>query len=453
MEPSKQAIFSDEEFNIGTLIHVDSSNEFYLEMLKPKTNLEEDLIDNYISSAKDAKNISSFPFIKKVSGSDDLVRENNAYFLVKCERYKISLSKNDIKPSKEFKQVIDEALKSMEPLIHLQNVFDEHGHFYPLSIVLGKSLKNILPNSSFFHTPEKIDLTLESLKSRLNHSNISCLLTQKGNLIERDGLSDWIQNANNDLEIIEYNNIISLYDILEVEQRRKIDIVLNKEESFKVIMTGVTGLEDLDDNITEHFKRINIEPPLEDESYEVFGSIISRAKKSFSIQSFSITFGSRDVNGFSATIRTSKDTKINIKDCYILWMIVGNPSKLSVFSPKNRELQVDLVKESIELQPNDPLYSINTSFQLSQGHVISVNTRSEHVNLKFVRWSKNCIHFEPIYPNSDHHAQFDNSSTIEIVICILSSDYENLKIDNRKEEYPLDLIGNALTEINFLKGK
>src|SRR2546421_5963198 len=41
-----------------------------------------------------------------------------------------------------------------------------------------------------------------------------------------------------------------------------------------------------------------------------------------------------------------------IKECYILWMIVGKPSKLSVFSPKNREFQIISINESILLQPD-----------------------------------------------------------------------------------------------------
>src|SRR5256885_1129004 len=94
---------------------------------------------------------------------------------------------------------------NMSTFIHVDssNEFDEYGHFYPLSIVFGKSLKNILPNSPFSITPEKVDLTLESLKSRFNNLNLQCLSTQRGNFVEEDGLSDWFQNTNNGLEIIE----------------------------------------------------------------------------------------------------------------------------------------------------------------------------------------------------------------------------------------------------------
>ena len=133
---------------------------------------------------------------------------------MQLKRYKISLNKNCIKPSKEFKQAINEALESMEPFMNLQNVFNEYGHFYPLSIIFGKSLKNILPNSSFFDTFERIHLespTFKSLELHLDNLNISYLLTQKGDIVEKSELSNWIQN--NDLEIIEYecDSIISLF--------------------------------------------------------------------------------------------------------------------------------------------------------------------------------------------------------------------------------------------------
>src|SRR5207248_2765952 len=185
----------------------------------------------------------------------------------------------------------------MRPLRCLQDIFDEYGHFFPLSIVLGKSLKNTLPSLSFSNTSKRIDLkspTFESLKSHLDNFNISYLLTQKGNTVDKSNLSDWIQNANNDdddLEIIEFKSIISLYDILEVEQRRRIDVVLNRQDDSKIIMTGIVDLSDFDNNNNniEHRKRIDVEPSLEDENYEVFGSIISTDTSK--LENFFVTFG------------------------------------------------------------------------------------------------------------------------------------------------------------------
>ena len=61
-------------------------------------------------------------------------------------------------------------------------------------------------------------------------------------------------------------------------------------------------------------------------------------------------------------------------------MIVGKPSKLSVFSPKNREFQIININESILLQPDKSYYEIKTPFQLSQGNMISINTYHPPIN-------------------------------------------------------------------------
>src|SRR5205085_2452579 len=78
--------------------------------------------------------------------------------------------------------------------------------------------------TAFFGNFEKVNSKLpvsETLLSYLKILDISYLLTQKGDMIEEDDLDDWIQNTNNELEIIELDEIISLYDILKSEQKRK----------------------------------------------------------------------------------------------------------------------------------------------------------------------------------------------------------------------------------------
>jgi hypothetical protein len=505
------------------------SDNFHLDMIKPTTNLEKILISSNILLTENSKDICTFPFIKGLIKSDNSNYRNYTHFLMRRERYKILLcssSSFDIKPSEEFKLAIEEALESMRPYEFLQNVFDEYGHLFPITIVLGKSLKSILPptipvpkvvNISNYnygqeiistannnrlssqilkdeilqdlkneilqavkqeigqnlkndilqavkqeigHSPKKIDLgssqspTFESLKLHLDSLNISYLLTQKGNIVEKNDLSNWVQNKenkDNDLEIIGYENIISLYDILEAEQRRRIDIVLNKQDEFKIIMTGIVDLKDLDKNNIEHYKRINVTSSLENENYVVFGSIISN--NDIRLEDFSVTFGLYDFNGFSTMIKTLNNTSVNVQECYILWMIVGNPSKLSVFSSKNREMKVNYVKESITLQPNVSCYSIN-SYQLSKDYTIFFNyycltSNYEPIDIKLVKWSNDSIDFQIVDSNSvesENNAIETTAIIIDINICILSSDYKSLKIDNREKECHLNLIGYILTE-------
>ncbi|CAB4474392.1 unnamed protein product [Rhizophagus irregularis] len=245
------------------------------------------------------------------------------------------------------------------------------------------------------------------------------------------------------------------------------DNEVSNGNDLKIIMTGIEELKDLDVNNTEHYKRINIKPSLEDENYEVFGSVIS--KNNSRLEDILFSFELYDSNGFSAIIRTLNNADIDIAECYILWMIIGSPSKLSVFSPRDRELQVHCVKKSITLQPNCSYYPIKTC-KLFQGYAVSVNVycstaNSKPINIKIniVGWSEYYIYFKITksnYNNSNSDSSSDSSEShdqpdgdtnfltnFEIAICILSSNYENFNVDNREEkEVSLGLIGHCLTE-------
>ncbi|RIA98779.1 hypothetical protein C1645_748724 [Glomus cerebriforme] len=411
--------------------------------------MEDNLISNNIFSIR---NIKSFPFIYK--SVDDFNNKDNIHFIIKCERYEILINKDYIEPSTEFNNAIEEALDSMKPFNRLQDLFNEYGHLFPLRIILGRSLKNIT-TTTFFGNFEKINLKLpltKDINSYLDTLNISYLLTKNGEVIDEKNLDDWIQKSYDELQIIEWDEIISFYDILKSEQRRKIDIILNhnNENNYKIIMTGINDLTtDLINNETKYYKRIKINPSLEVEKYEVFGSVVT--KNHLKIENVFIKFGLYDVNGFSAIIETSNNIKINISECYILWIIIGNPLKLSVFSPKNREFQVDCINKPITLQPNISIYSIKTPFRLSQGYTILINVNCSMTDesttiIKLVEWSYNSINFE-IKSN-------DDEPDIDLHICILHSDYKNLKIDkidNIEMECLLDSFGYVLTEKNLNK--
>jgi len=331
-------IESSKKFSINFLKvpEINLNNKSYFKTMNPTTKLEEILISNNIFSIKNI----ALPFIK-IDGFSD---KDCIHLIVECQRYEIIMDRDHIKPSKEFNNAVEKALDDMKPFNALQDLFNEYGHVLPLNIILGKSLKNISTTS---FDKNNSNLPMEFLKSY--KLNISYLITQKGDVIEENDLPNWIENiSNDDLEIIEYDKIISLYDILGLEQKRKVDIVLNNnnQDNLKIIMTGINDLKDLDNKNVEHYKRINIESSLEDENYKVFGSIIT--KNNLKTEDFFVRFSLYDVNGFSAMITTLKNTtNIDITECYILWMIIGNPLKLSVFSPKNREIQVDYINKSI----------------------------------------------------------------------------------------------------------
>ncbi|CAG8538240.1 9906_t:CDS:2 [Funneliformis mosseae] len=435
-------------------------DESYFELINPTTKLEEILISNNIFSIKNFRN---FPFIII---NDDFNDKENIHLVVKYEQYEILISRDHIKPSELFKNAIEEALKSMKPFNALQDVFNVYGHLFPLRIILGKSLKNIL-TTEIFGTIEKINLKLPilSLQSYLNNFNITYLTTQKGEVVEED---DWFKKTNNDLEIIEYDEVISLYDVLEAEQKKNIDLILNN--NLKVILTGINDLKDLDIDNIEHYKRINIELSLENENYEVFGSIITN--DNLKSEDFFARFRLFDVNGFSVMIKPFKRSKVDIRTCHILWMIVGNPSKLSVFSPNNRDIQVDFIERSIALNVDDSFYYIKT-LPLSKGNIILIDAYYPSTNyephsiFKLVEWEDEAINFQIIKStynessldssevqhgeNINSLTNIEHSANIILHICILHSDYGSLRIDNHEKECDWDLFGYILTKENLNK--
>jgi hypothetical protein len=423
---------------------VNLKKETYWRISKPSTNLETILISNNIFLSN---NLCAFPFINYNN-----VKSYKGYNYIRLnyEQYEILLDKDHIKPTKEFERLIENALNSTKPLKTLQNIFNEYGHLFPQRIILGRSLENIIPEES------TNSFNLESLPT--------FLLTQEGEVVEKSDIYNWIKNTNNNLEIIQFDNIIPLYKILEVEQQRKVDDILKNDS--RIIMTGITDLKDLDNNNDVHYKRINLNPEsvLEDEDYEVFGSIIS--EDNTKIEEIYVNFGLYDFSGFHAIIKKLEETSIDMTKCYVLWMIVGNPSKLSIFSPNNRDFQVNCIKVSVTLQAGESNYYIKTApLQISQGYTTSVHayypsTNYEPINIfKIVEWNDEYMNFQMTYNKSNesnmvifNDTQLDGSLTnteIDLHVCFLSTTNKNLKIDYEERECSLDLIGYILTRENF----
>ncbi|CAI2190347.1 11422_t:CDS:10, partial [Funneliformis geosporum] len=256
-----------------------------------------------------------------------------------------------------------------------------------------------------------------------------------------------------------YNHVLIKFEECEIflnkynikptkEFEEAIEQALDNMNPFELYKTYLMNMELLiygidNNNGDEYYKRINVEPRLKDDDYRVFGSIIS--KNYSKLKEFCINFGIYEFNGFYAIIRKLIDTSINITECYVLWMIVGKPSKLSTFSPKNRECKIKCFEKSITYKPNKSNYYIELSLELSQGRVIFVNkynflTNYEHI--KLVSWKNKAINVQIVKAT-------DISIDIILSFCILTSNHVKLKIDNGNEvisECSFDLLGYSFTE-------
>ncbi|GBB88812.1 hypothetical protein RclHR1_15400005 [Rhizophagus clarus] len=438
---------------------VKSTNKCYLKIIKPSTDLEVALSLSNIFSIKD---LSKFPFIK----NNVHTYEGYDHVLIKSERYEIISNEKYVKPTKEFEQIIEKAINSMKPLKILQDIFNEYGHLFSQRIILGGFLKEILPSLPSYDLIDDIN-NIDEILNHLGNLNISSLVTKKGRPIEKNDIYEWIQNH---LEVIKFDNIIPLYKILKIEQQEKIEDMLKND--YRIIMTGVVDLIDLKNN--ENYKRISFGLSMESENYEVFGSIIS--ENNVKLEEFYVNFALYDFNGFYAMIKKSEETCTDITKCYVSWIVIGKPSKLSVFSPNNRDLRVDCIKKSIKLQLNKLNYTIklnyvvSTSLTLHEGYTVFVHVNHSSIIyetndiIKLVEWKERSIN---VQIESTYKIQSDtNSSSLDIYsdrdcleseidlrVCILPTNYKSLKIDKFKgSKRSLDLIGYILNKENFNGG-
>ncbi|GES99676.1 hypothetical protein GLOIN_2v1861852 [Rhizophagus clarus] len=334
--------FSDKiALNFVSIPDIDIINKSYVEYMAPTTTLENLLIYRRIRSIQDVK---SFQFAKEVITPKDVSNMDYVgYLMIKCEQYVITL--NSIKPSEEFKLAAEKAIESMKPFIDLQNLFDEYGQLFPTRLVIGKLYRrNLLyPDRAENLSPltKKEDLgenPLESLKPYLDYFDVTYFLGKKDAVIGADCLN-FSDYTNYGLGIVELDNIISTHRLLDVEQQNKIDYIFRVKDNYKVIMTGKNDLKDTNFENNRYYKDISTKVSFKDIDFKIFGSIVS--KDNSKVEDFFIRFIPDSYNGFSVRIVPRSESSIDIKECYILWMIVGIPSKLKVFSPRNRELELD----------------------------------------------------------------------------------------------------------------
>jgi hypothetical protein len=447
-------------FNFVDIPNIDIINKSYVEFITRTTMLEELFLSKRIFSVKD---VESFQFVKEIITPDDVYKTYCGYLMVKSEQYVISLN-DSIKPSEDFKQAVEKALESINPFTDLQKVFDEYGQLFPTRIVLGKLYRNTLREFCISENAnKKEDLganPFETLKPYLEDTNTTLFLTGKYDIcVKANTLSNLSNYTNDRLEIVELDNLVSTHRLLEIEQQNKIDNLMNMKDDLKIIMAGIDDLRDLHFAKDGCYKDIDTKVRFNEfngVNFYIFGSIIS--KDNTKVEDVFIQFLINRHDGFSALIIPLSETSAYIKECYILWMIVGIPSKLNVFSPRNRELHFNfIIEEDVKFRfdDDDSYYPIKTSHQLKKGDFVFVNAYIPiGYDVKFVKWSKNTIYikvFKDYVVSEDFPIHDDDDGIRDVRICVFPSDYKVLKFDNRNEECCLDLIGHTLTDENFIR--
>ncbi|CAG8761952.1 963_t:CDS:2, partial [Racocetra fulgida] len=264
----------------------------------------------------------------------------------KCQlNYGLTFTNEDsIKPSEKFKRAIYKAIEGIDPYISylkLLDVFAAFGNFFAQSIVIGKKLFKYVERDidciedeiewSTIDDFRKISKKLENMLSYINNENLL--------------VNSWVESCyQNDtkLNVIEYDDLISIYEIFEESTRSQIKMILEihdhsnsllkilqlpeevrkiKKPDFKQEILMIDSVQ-VDASVI--YYRVKFKNKLKSDNYQLYGNVTTTSGQQLSGKI--IKFKAINIFGFSVNVENVLDKKINNSGkMNINWMLVGNP--------------------------------------------------------------------------------------------------------------------------------
>ncbi|CAG8588351.1 7852_t:CDS:1 [Acaulospora colombiana] len=307
---------------------VSLKNNIYIQAVQSSTDVDEFLLNNNILCS--FENIYPIPFydyfIDEVTSKKVFAREKEKFmnYIIRIEKIELSLDVNSIEQTTDFRNAIRDALKQIKPYLALRKVFEKYGYLWPAKIVLGKTIRKRCTKTSNSNPSECILLCRDQLlENKIEElvSKYSPYLSKKeldginfldshGYSVCKNELNIWIKDHVNfcDYYIIGYDEFIPMYKILDREQQREIELVLNNRSDYRILMTGVTEYINISANDSEHVQ-ICFQEPLNSREYEVFGLAVD--EKDNKIEDCIVKFELYDYYEFSAIIKNDSSLTRN----------------------------------------------------------------------------------------------------------------------------------------------
>ncbi|CAG8721380.1 7624_t:CDS:1, partial [Racocetra fulgida] len=256
-------------------------------LYQPGTQQLAYLFDNGLKEEEDL-NFSEIPFIDNQTLEYFQGLENNPSRTVFCQiifnAIKISF-KSIIKPSEQFSNAVDGALKSNEPYSNLCELFNNtYGLLVPQTIILGRKLTrtynscNIPPNTIKKQDPDFENFNAQAKKILTDWDNKhqdldTTFFVDDNKPIRRDEIEEWreIQSNNyNNWKVIYYGDWISTYKILAKSQQSEIESILS--DKYRIVFNGKETLpRDNQTTVT-----IKFPGPLFDENCQIYGCLAKK---------------------------------------------------------------------------------------------------------------------------------------------------------------------------------
>ncbi|CAG8692055.1 13808_t:CDS:2 [Cetraspora pellucida] len=326
---------------------------------------------------------------------------NNFYFESNFPMVELNFERENIKPTKEMKTAVVNALDDKRPYKKLIEVFDTFGYLLSQELILGQKLYRSC------NIREKTDLFSKQLEIEKNYSSElfdlwedyvdyvefdeKYLMSINGEAVRKTDIEKWLnKHLKQDfklLRIIYRSKLLPLYEIFDEPISRQIKSVLGIDNLPKILMTGII-------QIYENIKYYNVDFPfhLGSCNYHIFAKVTKSNKESFDVIDKTIVrIRSGNHTGFFAIIENFDEINdINPEDLQIMWILVGFPDEINFYSLYTRELSIlsmenqdiDNGKTSVlvdvpENLPENSRIVVSFEYPLSSDYLITKNNKIE----------------------------------------------------------------------------
>ncbi|CAG8659996.1 12778_t:CDS:2, partial [Acaulospora morrowiae] len=330
--------------------HINTTKSSTIRLVSTKSNIYSYFLENGVSIKEDQAHqfLRSIPFI--TSMTHDL--KQGTFRAIYCDISipLVEISFEQIKPSNESIQALNDALSNMDPYTSLCKVFKKFGHLIPHKMVIGKKLsrncrefssalcedspdqskKNSLKASS--ENYNEFRTVLNEWKYLLSESgfNPTYLKNTEGGITEVENIESWISKDFQKLEIIEYSDLISTYAILDFPMRKEIEKCFKEEN--QILMTGYIRIK----NIHTHYYRVEFNTPLKSSRYQVFGFVTDENLNV--LEKLVVEFKFFTKFGFSIILKSLD--KEQLIGALLSWMLIGIPREIGFYSRNTRDMTV-----------------------------------------------------------------------------------------------------------------
>ncbi|RIB30424.1 hypothetical protein C2G38_2152735 [Gigaspora rosea] len=360
---------------------------------------------------------------------------NDVYLEIQYPQAEIGFEKENIQPSEELENAVKNALNNQDPHHQLMKVFD--GAYY-----IG----------------DKLTLWEDHIKQ--HNLDSTYLISNDGNLVQRDGLEKWIASCfeypHKSLKIIKKSNLTPLYEIFNEPTIQNIQSVLGisdrcggqlttHEINERVLMTGVLQIRK-----PIKYYRINFDTHLKSHDYKVFGNVVN--EKHQLIESLVVNFDSENKSGFSIMIESSEDAiKVDWSKLQFNWILVGKP-EIGFYSVNTRNIRI-LHKGITQFTPSDEFISLKGLENLPSSSILVISYPSYTLfdtepffiakiqNYNNNDFKLNIINYYP--PDFDENYELydsDESDIMDLNWFVISESHESIKADIVSESHEVKFI-------------